>query len=155
MRKLCKKADIIIPNITEAVFLLDEPYKEGPYTREYIESLLKKLAEIGAKQIVLTGVYFDNEQLGAAVYDCKSGQIDYSFAGWIEGYYHGTGDVFGSAFVAALLSGCSLAQANAEAVKFTVDSIARTKAAGTDIRFGVDFENGLGEFAARLMKCKG
>jgi len=155
MRKLCEKADIIIPNITEAVFLLDEPYKEGPYTREYIESLLKKLAEIGAKQIVLTGVYFDNEQLGAAVYDCKSGQIDYSFAGWIEGYYHGTGDVFGSAFVAALLSGCSLAQANAEAVKFTVDSIARTKAAGTDIRFGVDFENGLGEFAARLMKCKG
>jgi len=63
--------------------------------------------------------------------------------------------VFGGAFVAALLNGCSLAQANAEAVKFTVDSIARTKAAGTDIRFGVDFENGLGEFAARLMKCKG
>jgi pyridoxine kinase len=54
-------------------------------------------------------------------------KIGYSFAGWIEGYYHGTGDVFGSALVAALLKGCDLADATAEAVKFTVGSIARTK----------------------------
>ena len=49
-----------------------------------------------------------------------------------------------------MLKGCDLTDAAAEAVKFTVGSIARTKAAGTDIRFGVDFESGLGEFAARL-----
>lgn len=150
MRKLCAKADIIVPNITEAVFMLGEPYQKGPYTTEYIESLLRKLGDIGAKQIVLTGVHFDDEQLGTAAYDRDTGKVGYSFAGWIEGYYHGTGDVFGSALVAALLKGCDLTDAAAEAVKFTVGSIARTKAAGTDIRFGVDFESGLGEFAARL-----
>src|SRR5690554_2258065 len=69
MRELCAKADIIIPNITEAVFMLDEPYQEGPYTKDYIESLLKRLSDIGTKQIVLTGVHFDGEQLGAAAYD--------------------------------------------------------------------------------------
>lgn len=152
MRELCAKADIIIPNITEAVFMLDEPYQEGPYTKDYIESLLKRLSDIGTKQIVLTGVHFDGEQLGAAAYDTESGKIGYSFASWIEGYYHGTGDVFGSALVAALLKGCDLVDATAEAVRFTVGSISRTKAAGTDIRFGVDFESGLGELAARLDK---
>ncbi len=150
MRQLCAKADIIIPNITEAVFMLDEPYQEGPYTKEYIESLLKRLSDIGPKQIVLTGVHFDDEQLGAVAYDSETGKVGYSFANWIEGYYHGTGDVFGSALVAALLRGCDLAEATDEAVRFTVGSIGRTKAAGTDIRFGVNFESGLGELATRL-----
>ena len=31
MRKLCKKADILVPNITEACLLTDTPYREGPY----------------------------------------------------------------------------------------------------------------------------
>ncbi|HHU78126.1 MAG: pyridoxamine kinase [Caldicoprobacterales bacterium] len=152
MRGLCSKADIIIPNITEAVLMLNEPYMEGPYSVTYIESLLKKLSEIGAGKVVLTGVHFDQKQLGTATYDRDTGKIGYSFAEWIEGYYHGTGDVFGSAFVAAYLKGFPLDEASAEAVRYTVGSIARTKAAGTDIRFGVDFESGLGELAARLVR---
>ena len=151
MRELCAKADIIIPNITEAVFMLDEPYQEDPYTKDYIESLLKRLSDIGTKQIVLTGVHFDGEQLGAAalipnpvklILICKLDRRILS--------RHRRR--FGSALVAALLKGCDLVDATAEAVRFTVSSISRTKAAGTDIRFGVDFESGLGELAARLDK---
>ena len=41
MRKLCAKADIIVPNLTEAAFMLDEPYVEGPYTQAYIEGMLE------------------------------------------------------------------------------------------------------------------
>ncbi len=150
MKKLCAKADILIPNITEAVLMLDKPYNSGPYTANYIESLLKELGDIGAKQIVLTGVHYDERQLGIATYDKNTGQISYHFENRIEGYYHGTGDVFGSALVAAILKGFDLTEAAAEAVRFTVGSIARTRAAGTDVRFGVDFENGLGELSARL-----
>ena len=150
MKKLCGKADIIIPNITEAVLMLDEPYREGPYDEGYIENLLKKLGDLGPKQIVLTGVYFDDRQLGAAVYDLETGKISYCFEERIEGYYHGTGDVFGSTFLAARLKGLSLSQATMTAVGFTVGCIKRTKAAGTDIRFGVDFESGLPELAIHL-----
>lgn len=150
MKKLCAKADILIPNITEAVLMLDKSFLPGPYTMGYIESLLKELGDIGAKQVVLTGVHFDQTQLGIATYDSNTGQIGYHFEDRIEGYYHGTGDVFGSALVAAVLKGLNLTDAATEAVKFTVDSISRTRAAGTDVRFGVDFENGLGEFSARL-----
>ena len=63
MRKLCAKADIIVPNLTEAAFMLDEPYVEGPYTQAYIEGMLERLAEIGAPKVVLTGVHFDDADL--------------------------------------------------------------------------------------------
>ncbi len=152
MRKLCAKADIIIPNITEAVLMLDKPYQTGPYTVNYIESLLKELGDIGANQVVLTGVHYDEKQLGIATYDKNTGHIGYHFEDRIEGYYHGTGDVFGSALIAAILKDFDLTEAAAEAVRFTVSSIARTRAAGTDVRFGVDFENGLGELSFRLSR---
>ena len=143
MRKLCERADIIIPNITEAAFMLGENYVEGPYEKVYIEGLLKKLSAFGCKKIVLTGTYFDDAELGAAAYDCATGEIFYASAGRIEGYYHGTGDVFGSALLSALLCGKDINRATQIAVGFTVESIARTKKAGTDVRFGVNFEAGL------------
>ncbi len=150
MKKLCEKADVIVPNITEAAFLLGESYREGPYTRAYIENLLKKLAKLGPRQVVLTGVYFDDRQLGAAAYDRTSDIVDYAFSERIEGYYHGTGDVFASALLASVLKGYGITSATKNAVHFTVQSILRTKRAGTDIRFGVNFEEGLVEFANRL-----
>jgi pyridoxine kinase len=143
MRKLCAKADVIIPNITEAVLMLNEEYVDGPYDRGYIESLLKRLGKIGAKKVVLTGVFFNDDELGAAAYDAVTGEIGYAFSERIEGYYHGTGDVFGSALVASLMNGRSLNEAVRIAVDFTVGSIRRTKDAGTDIRFGVNFEEGI------------
>lgn len=143
MKELCSKADVVIPNITEACLLLGEEFVEGPYTEEYISGLLRKLSALGPEKVILTGVYFDNVKLGAAAYDSVKKSIDYAFRDLIPGYYHGTGDVFGSAVVAALMSGKSLAEANRIAVDFTVDSILRTREAGTDIRFGVNFEAGI------------
>lgn len=152
MRTLCGSADVIMPNITEAAFLLGESYREGPYSTAYIEALLRRLSKLGPKQVVLTGVYFDEDQLGAASYNANKDEINFSFAKRIDGYFHGTGDVFGSALVAALLKGQTLSQAAAIAVDFTVKSIERTKQAGSDIRFGVNFEQGLLELAQKLIR---
>jgi pyridoxine kinase len=152
MRRLCEKADIIMPNITEAALMLNEDYNEGPYTKGYIEGLLKRLGEMGAKKIVLTGVAFDHKELGAASYDADTERISYAFANRIPGYYHGTGDVFGSALVASLVNGLPLERALGIAVRFTVGSIMRTYKAGTDIRFGVNFEEGLKELTEDIEK---
>ncbi|WP_434777871.1 pyridoxamine kinase [Neisseria sp. Ec49-e6-T10] len=143
MAKLCEKADMVIPNMTEAAFLLGEPYQEGPYTQDYIEQLLKKLSALGPKTIFLTGVSFHEQELGAAAYEVKTGKISYAFAPKIEGHFHGTGDVFASALLAAIMKNKSLEDALNIAVQFTVQSIQRTKIAQTDIRFGVNFEEGL------------
>jgi len=154
MRDLCKKADIIIPNLTEASFMLEEEYNPGPYSEEYIECLLKKLSALGPKKVVLTGVFFNEEELGAATYDADTDEIAYSFEKRIPGYFHGTGDVFGSALLAALLNNFNLNEAAAIAVRFTTSAIRKTAAAGTDIRFGVNFEQTIPEFLKDLKLIK-
>lgn len=143
MRKLCEKADLITPNMTEALFMLGEQYKEGPYDIDFINDLLRRLSKIGPKQIVLTGVYFDNNKIGAACYDSEVDSISISLKETVEGFFHGTGDVFASALIAALVSGISLQRSTDIAIEFTVNSIKRTKETGTDVRFGVNFEAGL------------
>jgi pyridoxine kinase len=150
MRDLCKKADIIAPNLTEATLMLERPYVESGYDQDYIEELLAALSDLGPAQVVLTGVSFEEGKLGAAAFDRRTGRYDYCFAEQIEGYYHGTGDVFSSALLAAILNDKSLGAAIEVAVDFTVGSIRRTKEAGTDVKYGVDFENGLGAFIESL-----
>ena len=77
MRSLCERADIIVPNLTEAALLLGEPYQAGPYTKAYIDGILHKLSQLGPKQVVLTGVYFDEKELGAATFDMERNATEY------------------------------------------------------------------------------
>ncbi len=140
MKRLCAASDIMCPNITEACLMLGEEYKDGPYTREYIEGLVHRLSDMGDNRVVLTGVWFDDRMLGAASYDPKAGRIDYSFAERIPGYLHGTGDVFGSALLGALLRGKTLAEASEIAVKYTRETIAVTFESEDDLRMGPCFE---------------
>lgn len=143
MASLAAEADVLVPNITEAVLMLGEPYVEGPYSHEYIDGLLHKLAELGPRKIILTGVHYEEGILGAATYNAETGETSYSSKPAIPGYYHGTGDVFGSAIVASLVNGKSLEEAARIAVDFTVEAISRTVEDKTDIRFGVNFEQSL------------
>lgn len=150
MKKLCAGADIIVPNITEAVFLLGEEYREGPYTVEYINSLLVRLADIGPSKIILTGVSFDEKNIGAACYDSDTGKSDFIFRERIEGFYPGTGDVFASVLTASLLSDLSVSESVETAIDFTVSGIKRTRDAGTDPRFGILFESDLSGLADKI-----
>jgi pyridoxine kinase len=150
MKKLCRKADLIVPNITEACLLTGRKYEPAPYDVRFIEDVLSDLASLGPKQVVLTGVSLDGRNLGAASLDAATDKIDYAFAQYVEGVYPGTGDIFASALVAGLLTGHELNKSCRVAVDFTVRSILRTREAGTDIRFGVNFEAGLGGLAEAL-----
>ena len=150
MKVLCNQADIVIPNLTEATMMLGLPYQEGPYTKEYIEDLLKKLTAQGPRIAILTGVYFEDDQLGGAAYDKESGKVFYAFSKKIPGYYHGTGDIFASSFFAAYLNNQDLERSLAIAVKFVHDAIQRTYIAKTEVRNGVNFEAGLGEYAQNV-----
>jgi pyridoxine kinase len=145
MKKLCRKADIIVPNVTEAALILGDSYNPGPYTEEWVSRQLRSLSDLGPSRVVLTGIHFNETptQLGAASYDRTTGKIVYSQATRIPGSYHGTGDVFASALLAGLLNGVSLGRATAVAVRFTAAAIRRTHEAGTDTRFGVNFEQGI------------
>ena len=150
MRTLCAQADVIIPNFTEAALMLGEPYVAGPYTKEYIEGLLRRLTAVCPGRIVLTGVFFDDTAVGAASYDPASDRIDYALAPRIPGYFHGTGDVFGSALLAALLADKTLGEAIDIAAHFTAQSI-QLSDPSREKKYGVRFEAAL----PGLMKALG
>lgn len=148
MAKLCRKADFVVPNITEACMMTGMEYKTGPYEKDYIENLIFALKELGADNIVLTGVYFKEGELGAACYDGK--EVSYVMRERITQLFHGTGDVFASAFTAAYLNNKSLCDSVKVAVDFTVGSIIKTVENNPEKKYGVNFEQQIPELIADL-----
>ncbi len=151
MTSLCAKADIILPNITEACFMVDEEVIEGVQTEEYIERLLNKLLDMGTKKVILTGVSFEESKLGAACMG-QDRVPHYYFENKLDGTYHGTGDVFASSFCGALLNDFSLHESMAIAVRYVCDCIKRTQTMDRPIRYGVDFERGIPFYIKELGK---
>lgn len=149
-KELCTYADIIIPNFTEASFLLDEEYKKPPYTKNYIEDMLKKLSSLGPKKVVLTGVAFDESEIGAACFDSKANKIHYALSKKIDISCHGTGDLFASAFSALAVKGLDIDDALDISIEFVHDSIYRTYIRKTPPMHGVDFEGALPQFIKRI-----
>lgn len=151
MAKLCAKADIVVPNITEASFMLDMPYREK-YDEAYIKDMLKGLCGLGAKVAVLTGVSFEEEKLGVMSYDSRTGEFFSYYRKKIPVVFHGTGDVFASAFLGALMNDKGTENSLKVAVDYTVKCIAETLADPNHNRYGVDFEKVIPYLIDRLNK---
>ena len=143
MGTLCGKADLILPNITEASLITGMDFKQtGDYDENYILSLCARLAALGARTVILTGVGYDDDKLGVAVYDSGSGKIKYYFHQKISKSSHGTGDVYSSAFTGAVMRGLSVYDAAKLAADFTVECLLKT--INDDSHwYGVKFEKAL------------
>lgn len=152
MAKLCSYADVILPNFTEAAFLLGEPYVENGYTKEWLHDFLRRLAGLGAKTVVLTGVSFEPKKLGVAVYDAKTDGVGYYFRDRVPGETHGTGDVYASSFVGALMQGKTIEQAAALAADFVVECIEHTLPDKQQHWYGVKFEECIPYLIERMNK---
>ena len=141
MAQLCEAADIIVPNMTEAYHLLGETYKEGPYAKEEITRMLRELSAMGPKTVVLTGVWFDEEKIGAACYDRDADSADFVLHTRVPGAFHGTGDLFASVLLGGIMQGLSVKEACGCAVSGVAECIAETVKSGRkDTRWGVKFE---------------
>lgn len=150
MVRLCAKADIITPNITEAAFMTDIPYIQPPYDMKYIDSLLQGLKKITKGKIVLTGVSFNNGEIGVAC--CDGAETDYVFTPLVDAAYHGTGDVFASTLTGAILNGKPLKDAALAAAKFTAGCIKVTKERYPEMKYGVNFETEIPNLLKLLKK---
>ncbi|MBQ6824424.1 MAG: pyridoxamine kinase [Clostridia bacterium] len=124
MKSLCFSADILLPNITEACLLAGMEYREQ-YDRAYIDALLTALTEKGAKTVVLTGVSYAEGKTGVVVYE--EGNYYYYEHEKIAKGSHGTGDVYASAFVGAVMNGKNAVEAAKIAADYTVQCIRNTQ----------------------------
>lgn len=139
MQKLCKKADIIVPNVTEASFLLNKSklyYSDA----NWLKLQMERLCELGPKICVITGVEL-NGKVGSALYDKTTGEFYCYLKDKIDRTFHGTGDLFASTLFSALVKGYNNKTALKLAVEFTYSAMQATVNNKDACWYGVDFES--------------
>ena len=146
MKKLCAKADILLPNITEACLLTDMPYKET-YDEAYVVELLTKLTALGAKAVVLTGVGYTPEETGAVV--LEEGKISRYVHKRLAKSCHGTGDVYASAFTGAYMQGFTTYESAKIAADYVVQAMLNTQDDDSHW-YGVKFETAIPDLIKAL-----
>lgn len=153
MAELASGADILTPNLTEAAIILGEPIgKEwagenisDEEARRLVDALLAK----GAKTVVLKGIQ-------------RGDGIIRNFVGTASGDFfevnnellpymlHGTGDLYCSCLLAAVMAGRTVEEAVAFAGEFTRDAMVVSSKQPDFQDRGVSFEPLIGRIAALL-----
>jgi len=146
MKQLAGDADYLVPNITEAALLTDMPYR-SEYDKAYIDEIVEKLLALGCKNVVLTGVAYTEGKTGVLV--VEKGVKTYYEHDKEPNSCHGTGDVYASAFVGALVQGKTAYEAARIAADFVVECI-RCTAQQENHWYGAAFEPVLGKLIAAL-----
>lgn len=146
MKGLCAKADYVVPNITESCFLTGVEYREV-YDRAYVDTLLEKLTAMGCKNVILTGISYQEGFTGIVVYE--NGTYRYYEHEKLSNSCHGTGDIYASAFVGALVRGKTAYDAAAIAAQYTLACI-RTTAQLENHWYGAAFEPALSKLIELL-----
>lgn len=144
MKRLCQKATVLLPNVTEACFLTDTPYL-ADFSEDFVEELQQKMMQMGCKKGILTGACADPKQTGVSVWE-EEGSKKYLHRRVPVGS-HGTGDVYASAFMGAWMNGNSLFDSAVIAADFTLDCIENNE---KDHWYGVQFEPRLPGLIRRL-----
>ena len=140
MKKLCAKADIILPNISEACLMLGEDYPGEEASEEQIRSLLLKLSELGAGICVITGTCFADGSFGFTGYDRKAERFFSYGTERIPMKSHGTGDIFASAFTGALMNGFDVCKSLCIAADYACACIKNSFNDPERVDYAVNFE---------------
>lgn len=137
-RRLCARADLILPNLTEGAWLGGMEYRENA-DEGWCRELSRELRKLGCGSVMLTGFSPDADRVGFFYSD---GNEDFAHAApRLPRSCHGTGDLFAAVVTGALLRGLEPPRAGALAAEFVRRAIHAT---GEDSRRGVAFEGELG-----------
>jgi len=152
MRRLVSRARTIVPNITEASFLLQEPYPGDSAEEAVISDFCRRLLALGPENVVITDVNFRPGETGIAILRRGMQNPLYLFHQRFEGLFHGTGDVFASFLLGALMNDQPLEKAAETALDLTHAAIVETVRDGEHLRYGMQFEKVLPLFWERLSR---
>ena len=138
MGELCKMGDYVLPNTTEACYLLHKPWKEN-FTKEEMLEIAEELSAFTKKHVILKGDTHKQDKLGMIVLDKDESSKEFVYNDKIDHVSHGTGDVFASSFVGATMIGRSPTSAAKIAGEFTKKALEET-VDDPEHTYGVKFE---------------
>ena len=120
MRLLCRSANLITPNLTEARLLAEDDLPPA--------QLAERLGD-GVRSVLITGCPGDHPSQGAiaGVDHARGERIDVRYDA-VPGHHFGTGDLFSALLVDGLLRGRSLGQATEGAAQGVCERLLHPKA---------------------------
>ena len=122
------------------------------YTEEYVKEVLVRLSDLGAKIAILTGVSFAEGKTGVMGYDSETKEFSYYEHEKLPKSYHGTGDIFSSTCVGAMMNGMDWKEAVKVAADYTAECIRLTLEDPSEPWYGVNFEQAIPYLIKRLGK---
>ncbi|WP_057490216.1 pyridoxamine kinase [Streptococcus orisasini] len=140
IRHLCQKADVITPNLTEAAFLTGTAYLGDDYEPNQIDNLLKKLAALGPENVILTGVSFEKDKIGLALYQKQRDEIVYIMAKRYPQLFYGTGDIVTAILASGYFHGIAAEKSARLALDFLDEAIQSTLNLNRDLKYGLCYE---------------
>ena len=141
MRALCRMADLITPNLTEAALLTGAIYSDAPRSPAEIAAML---ASLNAARAMITSVPIGNGRFANVC--AARGEPGYWQCAFepVRAHYPGTGDLFASVITGALMRGDSAEAAMEFATRYLCRVVADSFALHTEARAGVQLERSLG-----------
>ena len=152
MAELCKLGDFILPNTTEACYILHKPWKPD-FSKEEMIEIAEELSDFTKRYVILKGDNHRENEMGMIVLDKKEDTIDFVYNEKVDYMSHGTGDVFASAFVGSTMVGKTPQAAAKVAGEFTKKAIEKT-IGDESHTYGVKFEQAIPELYDLLENIK-
>ncbi|MGN0262549.1 MAG: PfkB family carbohydrate kinase [Eggerthellaceae bacterium] len=149
MAGLASGCDVLIPNLTEAAIILGEEWQGQDISEDEAKRIIDALLEKGAKNVILKGIdcgdgiirnYVQGEQNEFA--ETRNELLPYML--------HGTGDLYASCLLAAIMAGKTLLDAAQFASDFVAEAMMLTNEQPDFRNRGVSFEPLLGKIADLL-----
>ncbi|MGN0686625.1 MAG: pyridoxamine kinase [Oscillospiraceae bacterium] len=146
MLRLCKKADILAPNLTEACLLTGKEYRRDLPLSD-VKDMLLRLYDLCGGFAVITSVQ-DGEKQGAVGFDGK--EFCSFFMPGLDVSCSGTGDILSAALIGAVMRGADYKTALDIAAGFTYEAVRLTACDPNRRFYGVQFEPALGYLINRI-----
>ncbi|MGL5754459.1 MAG: pyridoxamine kinase [Paraclostridium sp.] len=144
IRNLVKKSDIVTPNLTEALILIDKDFTNINLCKDELISIAKKVSDLGPNKVIITGIILDGK-IHNLSFDKDLNEVHFTTSNFNNISYSGTGDIFTSIVTGLLLNGYSLSYSVDKASEFIHKVVLYTSKLSSDRNDGVLFELFLNE----------
>lgn len=144
MRELIQYADIMTPNLTELMVLVDRPYSDKIPSFQEIYEMCKILGDQGVKHIVVTGLSINSNEIANFIYTHNE---DYQVikVKRIGQERCGTGDVIAGIVIGSYMKGYSFYDSVYKATQFASKCIRYCEEHNIPHHYGLAFEEYLYE----------
>lgn len=143
MREFCREADVLLPNLTEATFLLGIDYGSLPGERRGYEDMARRLAGLNGGTVIVKGICPEEGRIAVLAHDARTGETVWCIKERLDAQPAGTGDIFAAVCQGAFTKGAGLYESVELAMDFVSECIKKTCEDKEGRWYGVNFEEAL------------